>query len=579
MKYWLYKSPDVLGPYEARELHAVPGFSRISLVCPEESAGDDPRNWVRASAISRLWTAEASPPNIASRREAAQSDPRSPAAHQPGEAFIWPPPVPPAVPGGGAGPEVILYNRIAQAEYALQWLAEQTGRQDNQMGILRSEIERGEKGMAALRMRMKEMGNDLLAHAQLISRMDEYAASLRRLAESLQAEDERIEKLKPRVDSLTAGLAKLDNVEPRIESLTAGLADLEKRAQQAKLQLQQEDDRIERGEQRAQTAEQRVEAAEKAGTQAAEAAASVKREAEARRREADSVKDRLDQVEREMAALGADLQGRIKALRPKAPALAVLFAGAVGGILGAALMYVLRPSPRPKEPPQAQTALQKSAVEAPPASLPAPKQAPAPAPSEPAPVAAPRGRLPRHNRPSESPSPLAGPRRQPTAPPAVGDRRPERAAKTRRPKTEPQPQPEAKPEPQTGPQPTILPSAPNAPFTNLPGVPAASEAVLQNAVADGDVLVLSLSGPVSYQADFKADPPILVLDLIGVKSGLGDAPISTAGPHILQVAALPQSGDPPRLRLAVRLKSPAAFQINAQAPGLVVTFTFPKEEE
>ena len=48
MKYWVFQSNKVNGPYEPAELSRLPGFSAETLVCPEGRAATSRKNWQRA---------------------------------------------------------------------------------------------------------------------------------------------------------------------------------------------------------------------------------------------------------------------------------------------------------------------------------------------------------------------------------------------------------------------------------------------------------------------------------------------------------------------------------------------------
>ncbi|OGR82165.1 MAG: hypothetical protein A3J74_07220 [Elusimicrobia bacterium RIFCSPHIGHO2_02_FULL_57_9] len=54
MKYWLFHSNQVNGPYEPEELAAAPGYTSESLVCPEGQKGTKMGDWQRASAVPEL---------------------------------------------------------------------------------------------------------------------------------------------------------------------------------------------------------------------------------------------------------------------------------------------------------------------------------------------------------------------------------------------------------------------------------------------------------------------------------------------------------------------------------------------
>jgi len=485
MKYWFYKSPDVLGPYDPADIRVVPGFSKASLVCSDEHSGAEPTHWVRASAVPEIW-APLSPP---------EDKPES-------TEFAWPPapPAPPNLsPNEPAAQTVLIHNRISQAEYALRWLAEKTGHQDSQMGILRDELERAEKFMAALRMRLKTIGDELKAHSDLEARFDALADSSRKNADALQAHSEALSK-----------------AEPRLNSLSEGLASLQQRMEQAKLDLERADEGIRRAQRR--------------GEQADAAAAQAAKSAAAAQRDADALQSRLTKMERAVSEIPAAAQARMSALR-RHFLLGACLAGGLGAALVLAAQLYRRPAPAPKA----------AAVQAAPALQP-----PAPA------------------QPKALPARRPAPRR--AAPGATGSQGPRGSAVL----------PSRAAKPASAPQPQATPESPRA---KLPGLETAASTVLSNVMMDGDFLVLTLSGPARLREDFEADPPRLMLDLIGVKSALDADFVMPSNPHIPKISAMPRPGDIPALRLIIQLQSAVSYEIAAQSPGLVVRFAFPSDEK
>ena len=53
MKYWFFDGNDVVGPFEAKELAARPGFAATSLVCPENYSEDED-SWKMAAAFAEF---------------------------------------------------------------------------------------------------------------------------------------------------------------------------------------------------------------------------------------------------------------------------------------------------------------------------------------------------------------------------------------------------------------------------------------------------------------------------------------------------------------------------------------------
>ncbi len=54
MKYWFYSEGNILGPYAPAELLSMPAFGQGSLVCPENSGGDNPGDWRPAEDVSEI---------------------------------------------------------------------------------------------------------------------------------------------------------------------------------------------------------------------------------------------------------------------------------------------------------------------------------------------------------------------------------------------------------------------------------------------------------------------------------------------------------------------------------------------
>jgi hypothetical protein len=57
MKYWFYSEGNILGPYAAAEMLALPAFAEESLVCPETATGDNPGDWRPASQVAEIAAA------------------------------------------------------------------------------------------------------------------------------------------------------------------------------------------------------------------------------------------------------------------------------------------------------------------------------------------------------------------------------------------------------------------------------------------------------------------------------------------------------------------------------------------
>ena len=54
MRYWFYSDGNILGPYGTDELMGLPAFGNGSLVCPEDSTGDNPDDWKPADAVPEI---------------------------------------------------------------------------------------------------------------------------------------------------------------------------------------------------------------------------------------------------------------------------------------------------------------------------------------------------------------------------------------------------------------------------------------------------------------------------------------------------------------------------------------------
>lgn len=57
MKYWIFQSNQVLGPYSPEDLSRLPSFSAESLVCPEGRKGTSMGDWQRAGMVPDLSVA------------------------------------------------------------------------------------------------------------------------------------------------------------------------------------------------------------------------------------------------------------------------------------------------------------------------------------------------------------------------------------------------------------------------------------------------------------------------------------------------------------------------------------------
>ncbi|MBU2530251.1 MAG: hypothetical protein KKD35_04340 [Elusimicrobia bacterium] len=54
MRYWFYSDGNILGPYSSDELMGLPAFGNGSLVCSEDSTGDNPDDWKAADSVPEI---------------------------------------------------------------------------------------------------------------------------------------------------------------------------------------------------------------------------------------------------------------------------------------------------------------------------------------------------------------------------------------------------------------------------------------------------------------------------------------------------------------------------------------------
>ncbi|HBL17126.1 MAG: hypothetical protein A2X36_01460 [Elusimicrobia bacterium GWA2_69_24] len=205
MKYWLFQSNQVVGPFDREELSTVPGFTAESLVCPEGRKGTHMGDWQRAGVVAEL-----------------------------AETLLRMARVPAGVgvssdPGFSTLPPEPTLRDLA----VLGTLQEKVGLLENALSQLQDELQSREEEISSLKVELDQRGQDTVALQGKVGALEERLGATEALKEDLahtQAEQSQeaktIEELRAQLDSARAFIQ--ENISKVTEGQVALRQDLRK---------------------------------------------------------------------------------------------------------------------------------------------------------------------------------------------------------------------------------------------------------------------------------------------------------------------------------------------------------------
>ncbi|MBI5596075.1 MAG: hypothetical protein HY928_08315 [Elusimicrobia bacterium] len=183
MKYWLFQSNQVLGPFDRDELASTAGFSPESLVCPEGRKGTQMGDWQRAGVVSEL----AETLLRMARVPAAAGGPS-------GGSFLPPEPTLRDLAVLGT-----LQEKVALLENSLSSLHEELREREEESQALKVELSQKSAEAAELQSKVADLEVRL-------SGADALKEDLAKTKEFQQNETKTVEDLRTQLDSVRAEL-------------------------------------------------------------------------------------------------------------------------------------------------------------------------------------------------------------------------------------------------------------------------------------------------------------------------------------------------------------------------------------
>lgn len=183
MKYWLFQSNQVLGPYDRDELASTAGFSPESLVCPEGRKGTQMGDWQRAGVVSEL-------------AETLLRMARVPAAAGGSSTGSFLPPEPTLRDLAVLG---TLQEKVALLENSLSSLHEELREREEESQALKVELSQKSAEAAELQSKVADLEVRL-------SGADALKEDLAKTKEFQQSETKSVEELRTQLDSVRAEL-------------------------------------------------------------------------------------------------------------------------------------------------------------------------------------------------------------------------------------------------------------------------------------------------------------------------------------------------------------------------------------
>jgi ABC-type transporter Mla subunit MlaD len=197
MKYWIFQSNQVLGPYEPDDLSRHSTFGAESLVCPEGRRGTSMGDWQRAGMVPDL--------SVALVRAAQANGAQNPVATLSGL-----PPEPTLKDLAVLGS---LQEKMAMLEDVVLQLREGQRVKDSELAALHQELAGNERQSAVTKAAMEHEAADLQAQTQdfkrKIAELEERVGGINRLSETIDKAVEAEKNVEHDIGTQGAALAEL----------------------------------------------------------------------------------------------------------------------------------------------------------------------------------------------------------------------------------------------------------------------------------------------------------------------------------------------------------------------------------
>ncbi|MFA6003613.1 MAG: hypothetical protein WC881_06045 [Elusimicrobiota bacterium] len=202
MKYWIFQSNQVCGPYDADELSSQPGFSSETLVCPEGNKGTSMGDWQRAGMVPAL------------AQTAAGSVPASA--------------MPAASPGPAAEPNLkdlaslgSLQEKMAFLENSLSQFQEGLRAKDSQLSDLRDELDTRKSIEDNLHAKLKELEEQMATVSRMRESLDVAAAAKNSVEGEVKGVENLVQNMESSVQEVKNSVSGVSTTVKDLENLLA----------------------------------------------------------------------------------------------------------------------------------------------------------------------------------------------------------------------------------------------------------------------------------------------------------------------------------------------------------------------
>lgn len=220
MKYWIFQSNQVNGPYDADDLSQLPGFSAEALVCPEGRKGTNMGDWQRAGMLPELSVALLKASQLSASAVGG-------GARGGGGIYGSLPPEPTLKDLAALGS---LQEKLSVMENALGQLQDGLRRKDNELLSLHRELEDKKRGEQELASKLGGLEERLTSVSKMRANLDEAIAderkvesSVRDVESTVKGMEETVEKQRRTIDELMRDLEALREARIADHDKLAGL--------------------------------------------------------------------------------------------------------------------------------------------------------------------------------------------------------------------------------------------------------------------------------------------------------------------------------------------------------------------
>lgn len=247
MKYWVFQSNQVSGPFEPEDLTQLPGYSGETLVCPEGRKGTSMGDWQRASMVPELSVSILKAGQLALAGKSSG-----------GYASLPPEPTLKDLAALGS-----LQEKVSLLDNTVAHLQESLRLKDEELLSVHKELEDKARHAQELNVKLGGLEERLTAVNVLKEGLDKAVAAE-------HDTEEVVQKQAALIDELKSQLAALKDEQKRMDELKKELGRLKEDQEHDKAELQK---KLADAAEKAEKAEKHAELAEKTAEQAAKAPA------------------------------------------------------------------------------------------------------------------------------------------------------------------------------------------------------------------------------------------------------------------------------------------------------------------